>query len=207
MAENRSDAREILGRSARIESRERATASEAFGQLLGGAGVPGGIVSLEGCNPEPARMIEGGVSALGDALDSLALSYPSYRWEMQGGVVNVVPAVGTPSLLDTNIGLLEIDDRMSASLLLQRVFESREVQARSQELKLHLGRIGVGIGSASRPGAPPAKRRDPTVRTLRGLTVRQALNAIVLLRGKSVWSYHERICGQEGVFNAAMLVD
>jgi len=63
---------------------------------------------VTGCQDESVKQVLGlsGLS-LRDALDAIVRAAPLYRWQLNDGVVNLLPSSGVPALL--NIGIAEFD--------------------------------------------------------------------------------------------------
>jgi hypothetical protein len=168
---------------------------------LTSSGVPGGLAKVEGCEREAAVPIARiPTGTLRSALDAIVGGDPWYRWELDGGVVNVLPVSGEPPLLSTRIAAFSVRGAPSVDAEAGRLLDLTEV--RREIVRLHLSEATrFVLGSVPLSSHPPSYSVDCA-----GVTVRQALNAIVRAHGRAVWEYKERHCGGEAVFSIDFIV-
>ena len=149
--------------------------------------LPGGMVRLVDCEPDTLMQSwKPSNSPLSQFLDTLVATDPRYRWQMQDGVINLLPAAGEPALLKTRLSKFEVEDIASAREALARLLALSEVKKGMRDLHLKPG-IAIITGS-SPPNAPKFSVKQ------NGGTLRQALNAIAYAQGRSIWEYIEIQC-------------
>ena len=170
------------------------TVEHAFMSALREARVPGGIVTVLNCD---ARRLGENVSLpdgpLQGALDTIVKTQPNYHWDAEDGVINLIGAKQTPTLLEVRIDSLEVENATHLQSPVALLLSRPEVRRTLGELHLSEGvRILTGPGSL----APPVSF---TV-NCRNTTVREALNAIVRAHGGAIWEYRERRCNGTNEF-------
>src|SRR5438128_1422627 len=80
------------------------TTVQAFSMALQKTNTAGGIVRLSDCQENTVVQKWQPLGAtLQDVLDGIAKTDPQYRWDIEDGVVNVLPAGDEPVLLKTHI--------------------------------------------------------------------------------------------------------
>ncbi len=170
-----------------FSDRERSfTTREAFHASLNRARVPGGMVIVSGCHGDaPAKNWNPQGQPLGKILNEIVGADRNYRWEIQGGAINLVPVGGDPPFLQTHLGEFSIKTKSSLDALNQ-LQQRAEVKEGMSNLQL---KGGLAIVMYS---------RSPTEFSVefKGGTLRQALNAIAVSSGTDVWDYNEIHCGQ-----------
>jgi len=175
-----------LERAVFAEQERSFTTAEAFHASLNRARVPGGMVTIVGCQEDTLkRNWKPQGQALGQVLNEIVGADRSYRWETQDGAVNLLPTSGEPPLLQTRIGEFSIKTNSSLDALseLEKRTEMKEAM-----INLHLqGGLSIIMYSPS-----------PTEFSVRfkGGTLRQALNSIAVSRGTDIWTYREIHCGE-----------
>lgn len=192
---------EMLTRPVVVPSGPPLSASSAFEDLMFSAGIPGGQVLEEGCNAEvgPQTHLKG--NTLRELLDSFAGVGSPYRWEVKDGVVNLLPAKGSPALLLTRIATY--DSQKAADIVTATTFllASPKIQDAAAELGLTQNVSGSGVGSVG-PGPPPP--REPLGLRLQNVTLRDLLNALVRINGRGVWTYREIHCPPKNYFDVTI---
>ncbi|HMG72122.1 MAG TPA: hypothetical protein VK582_01365 [Pyrinomonadaceae bacterium] len=175
-----------LERAVFAEQERSFTTAEAFHASLNRARVPGGMVTIVGCQEDTLkRNWKPQGQALGQVLNEIVGADRSYRWETQDGAVNLLPTSGEPPLLQTRIGEFSIKTNSSLDALseLEKRTEMKEAM-----INLHLqGGLTIIMYSPS--------PTEFSVRFKEG-TLRQALNAIAVSRGTDIWTYREIHCGE-----------
>jgi hypothetical protein len=171
---------------------ELLTTRVAFQAALGPARTPGGVASVYGCDDPPTQVFRGMGQKIGEAMDQLVSADPRYRWEVDDGVINLLPSPAEPALLKTRIPPLDVDDITSAQAGLGRIEQLPEVRRAMADLKLTWG-----LNVFSTLMSPHPKTFSVH---FKGGTVRGALNAFARAEGSSIWDYVERHCnGQNEV--------
>jgi hypothetical protein len=116
---------------------------------------------------------------LKDVLESIAAAEPRYRWSVEDGVINLVPRVGYPALLDIPIGEFRVENSR-IEFMFANLEAMPEVRRRAEELGLHyrekmyvslLGRANLSLDC-------------------KNSNVRGVLNAVAQLRN-TLWFYQE----------------
>jgi hypothetical protein len=164
----------------------------AFQAALGPARTPGGVASVYGCDDPPTQVFRGMGQKIGEAMDQLVSADPGYRWEVDDGVINLLPSPAEPALLKTRIPPLDVNDITSAQAGLGRIEQLPEVRRAMADL-----RLTWGLNVFSTLMSPHPKTFSVH---FKGGTVRGALNAFARAEGSSIWDYVERHCnGQNEV--------
>ena len=157
---------------------------EAFRASILRARIPGGAAMTVGCQEDVKRQWNPQGEPLGQLLNELTAVDKSYRWEVQDGAINLLPAAGEPLLLQTHVGELKIDTTSSWEAL-KRLSTRPELQQAMLGLRLQEGLTIITYS----PRATQFSVR------FEGGTLRQALNAIAFSNGTDVWDYAEVHCG------------
>lgn len=172
--------------------------SEAFQSVMLQSGVPGGDVIIEGCGGGTNKVVRVLGTTLGKALESIEAADPRYRWELEDGVVVLMPAEGVPPLLKVRVrgfNSMDSSDVSSAGMLLFALPDVRDA----------LGKLGLtrnASGSGLYAVSPGLHRQAPPLDIdLHDITVRDALNAIVRTNGSGIWIYREILCGTSKLFD------
>jgi hypothetical protein len=164
---------------------------QTFSWALQSAQVPGGAVALFGCEaPESVATIPiVAGTPLRAVLDALVGANPGYRWQVDGGVLNLLPAAGEPSLLTTRIPKFHAKGLKSVDEAIGRLEQLPEVKQAMNDLGLKPG-IRFWAGPIN-PKPPP-----PFDVACDGLTLREVLNEVVRrYSGTGYWEYQETHCG------------
>jgi hypothetical protein len=149
--------------------------------------LPGGMATIVDCGPDTlVQSWRPSNSPLSQVLDTMVATDPRYRWQMQDGVVNLLPAAGEPALLKTRLNEFHVEDISSAREALSRLLALPEVKKGMRDLHLKPGIAIVTGGSAPNPPKFSVKQT--------GGTLRQALNAIASAQGRAFWEYIEIHC-------------
>jgi len=157
----------------------------AFRASIMSARLPGGTAVIVGCQEDAERQWNPQGEPLGQVLNEMTAVDKNYRWEVQDGAINLLPAAGEPLLLKTQVGEFKIESTSTWEALNQ--LKSRP-EIRQAKLNLGLKEGITLIMSSSRPTAFSVP--------FKGGTFRQALNAIAVALGSEVWDYQEIRCGE-----------
>jgi hypothetical protein len=164
---------------------------ETFFSALQSAHVPGGAVVLFGCEAqEPIAtipIVPG--TPLREVLDALVRANPEYRWELDNGVVNLLPTAGDPLFLKTQILRFHAQGLQSANPALGEIEQLPEVKKAMADLRLTWGTAPMCKLQSLKP--PPTFDV-----TCDHIPLRAVLNEVVR-RAKltEIWEYHETHCG------------
>src|SRR5258707_375925 len=83
--------------------------ADAFHTALDRLALPGGRVRVSTCDQEPLRQLwRPSHAPLITILNGLTKSDPLYRWEIRGGVINLLPVTGDPPLLTSHVDSFEV---------------------------------------------------------------------------------------------------
>lgn len=186
--------------------RERTRGTEtlrlALRGVLGGRGVPGGVVLYPQCGEEE-RVGESLAApppgaSLAEALDALVAAAPRYLWRSEGGVVNVFPAGTHTPLLDLRVARFRAENLRTPGEALGRLLDSPEVRGAMgrPEVGWQLFRGGTGYYDPNHEGSA-AKVFSVS---LDGATVREALNAIAHAHGRAMWTHRGANCSGRNDF-------
>ncbi len=161
--------------------------------LLHGTGLHGGVAEIAACSDLPkARLNIKKGTTVQQAMDALVAANPGYRWELNGGVVNLMPRGGVP-LLQTRIARYQKDmtDREILAVI-GDVLALPEVRERAAALSLKPGMSGIGLFAGE---SHPLPRQSVPVRiNIQNLSLQEALNKIVQASPNAAWIYHETDC-------------
>jgi len=185
---------EILGRQVRMTYPDRVTITYAFMRVLSDARVPGGLVTVSNCGEEVEHTLTPAGSSLRDVLDSIVSVAPLSRWQLEDGVVNLVPVKGEPPLLNLRLAEFNVKNATTVFDALNRLLTLPDVQKRMAELHVSEVRTEVGLTNLKQPGSGTNEDRQGFTVHCKSATVREALNAIVRAHGYAVWAYRERHC-------------
>ena len=165
---------------------------EIFQLALESARVPGGSAVLFGCEAqEPVAIIPilTPDATVRQALDAIVRANPAYRWELDNGAINLLPAAGEPLLLKTRIPRFHAHGLKSISAAIDQLEQMPEVRQRMADLGLSHGTIY--FAGPVNPNPPPAFDV-----TCDGLSLREVLNEVARRStGAQYWEYHEAHCG------------
>jgi hypothetical protein len=158
---------------------------ETFYLALQSAHVPGGAVILCGCEAQESLtaipVVPG--TTLREVLDALVRANPTYRWELDNGVVNLLPAAGEPPLLGVQIPQFHVQGLKSVDSALGQIGQLSQVKKGMANLGLRWGMTPI---LKLFPLKPP-----PTFDvTCDGLTLRGVLNEVAhRATGTGYWAY------------------
>lgn len=190
---------EILERKVSLAGLNGIPRMHALIFALSGAHVPGGLVNLQNCDQIIKHTFRPSGPSLREVLNAVVAAEPQYKWQVEDGVVNVIPSEGGPPLLDLRLKHFKVDDAPLIYSALQVLLAMPEVKARVAELKLDYGMVQLGIMPM------PAKNLHLSI-DRKDITVREALNSIVRAQGYAVWAYRERHCQGQKEFAIDFLV-
>jgi hypothetical protein len=186
--EMRSSADEILARQVTGGDLEYLTTTTIFSRSLGGVGAAGGMVTIQNCDGENSKHAwKPIVQPLRRVLDTMIEADPRYRWQVEDGIINVLPVGGEPALLRTRISKFRVIDATSALDTLSKLLALPEVKKRMEDLHLKPGIAPISYWSSPNP--------KPFSVRCEGVTLQQALNSIARAQGRVVWDYVELHCG------------
>lgn len=157
----------------------------AFRLTILRARLPGGAAMVVGCQENLKRHWNPQGESLGQVLNEMTAVDKSYRWEVQDGVINLLPTAGEPPLLKTQLGEFKIESTSSLAALSQLKTKPQIRQA-MQDLGLQEGITLISYSPLLTAFSVQFK----------GGTLRQALNAIAVAHGSDVWDYQEIRCGE-----------
>lgn len=201
----RASPEEILKRQVSVTDLNDVTVTSAVREAFSTASVPGGIVSIPECREEMRYRFVLAGSSLNDVLDTVVSTDSRYKWQIDQGVVNLIPRKGIPELLNLHITKFYVREARILDYALDQLLRLPEVQKRMAELNLSEGvRRLKGSGYLREDGDD---KDDPKLTVkCKDVTLREALNAIVRAHGRAVWSYRERNCNGQDEFSIEFLV-
>jgi len=165
---------------------ELQSTKSAFQWAVGATRAPAGVASVDACEEASKREFRSVGQRLGEAMDDLVNADPTFRWEMDDGVINLLPAGGEPGLLKTQIPAFDRENLTSVAGAMEKVVQTPEVKEAMIEMHLEWG-----LNLISKLFSPHPKEFSVH---FKGGTVREALNTIARAEGSSVWEYTERLC-------------
>jgi hypothetical protein len=152
---------------------------------LHNARLPGGIVRGPDLDNEIERESISQMTIEG-LLNNIVSITHVYRWVVDDGVINLVPALNEPAMLSFIVTQFDADNLVSLDDALNRLLEMPDLQKRSAELHLNTG-LEILVGPVRPPGSP----RDSFSVHCRNKTLRETLNIMVRSQGRGVWEYRE----------------
>lgn len=170
-----------------------------FLYLLRGTGLHGGFVEMAGCSDLPKGHLQIGQGlTVRQAMDALVAANPGYQWDVEDGVVNLIPRGGVP-LLHTRITKFQKDATdQEIEAVLQDVLRLPEVQRRAASLGLQQSISGGGLSGGSEHPVPRPPMRVQFI--VENLSLQDTFNKIVQPAPKGVWLYHETDCNAAKTF-------
>ncbi len=167
---------EVLAKRARV-SQNRALPSSVLRLLSATSRIPIGFELIPSVREEDELRISINVmnGTVRDVLDHLVKQDPRYRWEIQDGIINVLPVEANGSILDVMVPFFNIQD-VDAEDVPRALLDLSEVQSRLWILGL------VGSNTVQYDG--PVRDLPLFSLSMTNVTVRDILNEI-LRRGHS----------------------
>ena len=126
-----------------------------------------------------------------------------YRWIIDDGVINIMPASNEPALLNFRIAEFNADNLTSLDDALNRLLMKPEVQKRVADLKLNTG-LEIRAGGSRPPGFH--KDEKPFSVQCVNKTLRETLNEIARSHGSAAWEYRETHWNKHHGFSIVFLV-
>lgn len=196
---------EILNRQITLGAHSKMSLQDMFREALASARVPGGIVEVRDCQEMPKKEMKARETTLSSALD-LMTTDSRYKWAINEGVVEMFPAKGSASFLNTHISEFKMEKATSVTGALDLLLHLPEVKL--QRTKTNMNEIATSIGMVGIKrnigGVPEA---SGSVRVhLKNTTFREALNSIVRMHGQAVWAYTESSCKGKKTFQIDFIV-
>lgn len=178
------------------------TTKGAFVTALIGAELPGGIELLEDCNTKwiTLRRRPSAISAW-DLLQEIVMTRPDLAISVSpDGLIHIASRENARTILDVRIENVTIADRSNLPGALDSLLRTTEVQTEMKNVNLKEPRISrrAGFSAMQKPGG--AKRNIVPI-TLAGISLREALDQLVRISHKSMWSYVQNTCGSERTFS------
>lgn len=192
-----SSIKQLVNRQVPVITQSNITSSSSFKRALVAAKAPGGIAVAPSCGTPLRYTLTPSGSSLHDVLEAIIAADPQYRWEVEGGVVNLVPHGGVPAFLNIRIAKFEVETAGGVNEVLVQLLATPEVRKGVDGLSAssRLLRGGLGyfeIGKESEEGNVQKLSIN-----LKNVTVYEALNAIAKAHGNAIWSYTEHRCGSD----------
>ncbi|HWZ45803.1 MAG TPA: hypothetical protein VNW97_20180 [Candidatus Saccharimonadales bacterium] len=200
-ASSQNDVPERLNKMVQVHESHGSSLSALFTDILSSAHLPGGVVTVPDCvSPDETKFsISALTTRVQDALNSITAMDKRYRWEMQGGAANLLPASGEPEFLKTKIQDFKIDESRTTVLFASGILlQNSDVQRAAAQLGLKKDDLEIYVGGVT-PGTEIRLH-------LQNVTVREALNAIANAHGHGIWRYSESHCNGKRVFTITWIV-
>jgi hypothetical protein len=161
-----------------------ANTPDRVAQALIDAEIPGGLALIHYCGGFPEHSLKPAPVSLRALLDAVVSADPQYSWEMDKGVVNLIPRYGAFHILETRISKLDLENVKTPDEALNLLLALPEVQAQTRR---ELGSRVVQGAAYAYPATFDAKRAKTFSVTGANITFRDALNLIAISHGKAVW--------------------
>jgi hypothetical protein len=187
----------LLDRQAKGANLKNVMVGQAAVNALLDAGTPGGVAKVSDCN-EATYIFRPRDSSLRGVLDSIVSTDPRYIWEVKDNVINVIPRNKLSPFLAVRISRFDLTDVESPREALSQLLALPELQKAQLSLGPHAVQGGVHVFGPQ--GSPPKETKKISV-SLKGVTVREALNAIARADGSAVWWFRQSECGGRKTFS------
>jgi hypothetical protein len=174
------------------------TTHDAFVRSLISARVPGGVVTTSNCSQEAKLQTDILALPLFESLNRITQADPQYKWEVERGVINLIPRAREPEVLKIRIREFRVKNSPSLDLILEQLLALQEVKSDPNGRRVNQG---LRYGGLSSPSQVQQLRLS-----VRNATLREALNAIVRAHGRAVWAYAESHCNAQDRFTIDFLV-
>jgi hypothetical protein len=189
--------RSLLDRQAEGANLDNVGAGQAAVNALLDADVSGGVAKVSGCDERVKDSIRPYDRSLRGVLNAIVSTDSRYTWEIKDDVINVIPSSGLPAFLLVRVSKFELAEVDSPSEALSQLLAIPEVH----QAQLSLGPRAVQGGAyVFCPGCPAKERKTFSV-SVKGVTVRESLNAIARAHGSAVWSFRQSQCGGRRFFS------
>ncbi len=148
---------------------QNASTVDAFRMLLQHENAPGGIIEINECsNPtqvsKPPHSGDFNGFTVRQVLDRLVAEDPAYKWQLDGGAVDLVPSTGVPPILEIHLTHFQLRPDDAAPAIGGKLFAEPSVEKALQDLKLKKeDRLEVYIGSAPPTLGKSVKLHDATL--------------------------------------------
>jgi hypothetical protein len=188
----------FLNRQTKGAHLQNVMVGQAFVNALVNVGAPGGVATVSDCNGQVTYVLTPRDPSLRGVLDSIVSTDPRYTWEVKDDVINVLPSDGLPPFFGARISKFEIFNVATPNEALFQLLAIPEVR----QARLKLGRHAVQGGGTHVfcPGCPTKETKKISV-NLKGVTVREALNAISRAHGTAVWKFSYWECRGQKSFS------
>src|SRR5215207_6690526 len=103
---------------------------------LSAAGVPGGIVKVPACEERVRAWFTPHGAKLRNVLDSVVSTDPEYLWDVEEGVVNLLPRGGEPAFLKLRVPRFKAEEVGTLNEALDQLLATPEVRGGVQNLAL-----------------------------------------------------------------------
>ena len=120
--------------------------------------------------------------SLKDVLDSIVEAEPLYKWNEENGIINILPK-DSYSILETRIANFYLKDATKEEMI-QALQDQPEFQSA-------IRKEGVEVNNFKCCGGLCSMEPQRNTIYMANSTVREILNEIVRLNGRSVWRYRE----------------
>lgn len=189
----------LLGKALVNVNLRNTTVNDALAQALRGAGMPGGIVMTRDCEQIRTHSLTPLKPSLRALLDAIVSAEPGYTWELNQGVVNLLPRDGGSPFLKTVIPRLEIRDAANLDDALEELLSAPEVQSQAGRYlgsRLIQGRVyGFSLqGQRVNAGMKLSL-------SAKNITVREALNKLASAHGTAVWLFIQSKCDGRRIYS------
>lgn len=196
---------EIMGRQVRGIELNNVSTVNAATRMLNAAQVPGGVITMTTCGPEERHDFTPLSPTLRDALNSIVIADPQYKWYLDHGTINLIRSSNEPTLLDVVIANFKVEPRKTQDDIVQELLAMPEVKEGVIRLGLSQGFTEIGIRSLARPGFGEEESKRFALH-LQKTTIREVLNAVARAHGSAVWSFQEKRCNGQKEFSISFLV-
>lgn len=196
---NREGAENLFDRQILIPTTSEYPIIELFKFSLFRANLPGGFFASECYQPKSYKTGLPAKTDIGEVLNFIDKSDSEYKWEVNEGVINLLPSNTTSVLL--NLPLKEFKaENVTVTEALEILLRKPEV--RQKKTELNLDRAVFRYYALGTYYEDPAKRPvEPRFNfNLQNKNFRQILNIIAKKEGHKKWTYVEKHCGTNKEF-------
>jgi hypothetical protein len=201
--QTRSGVSDVLALQIKLGNSEYSSTRDSFFYSMLSTRVPGGMVSIQNCDREhPRRPTPLSSGTLRETLDTIVKGDLEWSWQIDNGVVNLLPVQDGADLLNVYISKFKVENAQSLDAIVDNLLQLPEVKVAIAKLQL-IGGTKIIVQPMS---VDPEKRPKYSVEC-NDMTVREALNAIARINGRAVWEYKEQHCDGKTVYTLDFVIE
>ena len=138
------------------------------------------------------------------AINSLKPRDSGYDWQLQNGMIVMLPSSGTPALLALRLQNFDTKSEVTANEALGMLLNLPQFRSKLLEIKAEI-KPELGMMPIKRSGASLKETGKKFHFKLNNTTVIDVLNAIVKAHGTAIWSYDQYRCRERNLIRIGFL--